>query len=370
MSFSRTKEIINLPGGWIATKSAGLKQQSYGNIEDIIVKMKFVSSVGVLDHDLTAPRASTGPDIERLLIGSEGTLGVVTEAVVRIHPIPKCVKYAAFVFPDYSSGIKFLYNCSKNDWLPTNIRLFCNLNVRTGIELEETDKLRNVIHHIRMFMIRNALRLDEEKFTVAAYMIEGDEKTVGWKDDQLKAIARKFNGFYVGESNAKHGYKSSSTYSIYLRDLLYNVGTMADTVETSIIWSNLEGCIEKMINGYKEELKRLGLNGYILYRISQVYKEGVCLYTYYGLNKCDDQLKTFRKLTDYVKSIIIKSGGSLSHHHGIGVKNTGRYNATMPELKKDMLKCIKQHVDPKNIFCVKNFFADEKSEDCKIVSKL
>lgn len=179
--------------------------------------MKFVTSVGVLDSDLTAPRTSTGPDIERLLIGSEGTLGVVTEAVVRIHPIPKCVKYAAFVFPDYSSGIKFLYNCSQNDWLPSNIRLFCNLNVRTGIELEETDKLRNIIHRIRMFMIRNALRLDEEKFTVAAYMIEGDDKTVGWKDEQLKEIARKFSGFYVGENNAKHGYKSSSTYSIYLR---------------------------------------------------------------------------------------------------------------------------------------------------------
>jgi FAD/FMN-containing dehydrogenase len=72
-----------------------------------------------------------------------------------------------------------------------------------------------------------------------------------------------------------------------------------------------------------------------------------------------------------VKSIIIESGGSLSHHHGIGVKNTKRYNETMPALKKEMLKSIKKHVDPKNIFCVKNFFADEKNEEnCKIVSKL
>lgn len=179
--------------------------------------MKVVTPIGVLDHNSATPRASTGPDIERILIGSEGTLGVVTEAVVRIHPLPKCEKYAAFVFPDYTSGIKFLYDCSQNDWLPSNIRLFCNFNVRTGIELEETTKLKELIHPIRMFLIRNALRMDEEKITVAAYMLEGDHDVVAWKDKALRGIARKHRGFYIGESNAKHGYVVSSTYSVYMR---------------------------------------------------------------------------------------------------------------------------------------------------------
>lgn len=119
-------------GGWIATKSSGLKQQKYGNIEDVIVKIKFITSVGTFEHNLTTPRSSSGPDFEKLLIGSEGTLGVVTEAVFKIHRLPKCRKYGSFIFPDSKSGIKFLHETTKNDWMPTNLRLFCNKNVQTG----------------------------------------------------------------------------------------------------------------------------------------------------------------------------------------------------------------------------------------------
>lgn len=119
-------------GGWIATKSAGLKQQKYGNIEDIVVEMKFVTPVGVYERNMATPRSSVGPDFEKLMIGSEGTLGVVTEAIIKIHKLPKCRKYGSFLFPNVSDGIKFLHECTKNDWLPSNLRLFCNLNVQSG----------------------------------------------------------------------------------------------------------------------------------------------------------------------------------------------------------------------------------------------
>lgn len=94
--------------------------------------MKFVTSVGVFEHEMTTPRNSSGPDFERLLIGSEGTLGVVTEAVFRINRMPKCQKFGSLIFPDHKAGIKFLHECTKSDWLPSNLRLFCNKNVQTG----------------------------------------------------------------------------------------------------------------------------------------------------------------------------------------------------------------------------------------------
>ncbi|KAG5668637.1 hypothetical protein PVAND_016572 [Polypedilum vanderplanki] len=351
-------------GGWIATKSSGMKQQTYGNIEDIVVKVKLVTSIGVLEHNSTTPRSSAGPDFEQLIIGSEGTLGVITQAVVKIHKLPESTKYAAFIFPDIHCGIKFLKECSRSESLPSNMRLFCNSNVKAGLMLEETDTISNFIHPIKLFFIKNVLRFDLDKFTSASYMIEGDQATVEWKDKNLRKIASKYGAFYVGENVARHSYMSSSVYSVYLRDLIFNLGALVDTVETSITWNNLENCIANIKTKYENELKRLNLKGFILYRISQVYHEGCCLYTYYGLNKCENQLETFKKLTDFIKNVILESGGSLSHHHGIGAKNTLRYDENMPKIKKEMLRCIKEKVDPKNVFCVRNFIPE------KIQSKL
>jgi alkyldihydroxyacetonephosphate synthase len=93
-----------------------------------------------------------------------------------------------------------------------------------------------------------------------------------------------------------------------------------------------------------------------------VYREGVCLYIYYGLNECDNQLEVFKKCTDFVKRKICENGGSLSHHHGIGTKNSKRYNQVMPKLKKDIFRNLKEKIDPKNIFCVRNFQLDENEQ--------
>lgn len=80
-------------------------------------------------------------------------------------------------------------------------------------------------------------------------------------------------------------------------------------------------------------------------------------------------------MTDFVKDVIMKCGGSLSHHHGIGTKNTERYNSVMPPLKKDMLRHLKNRMDPKNVFCVENFFEKQKEDieedkDSKVDAKL
>jgi hypothetical protein len=83
--------------------------------------------------------------------------------------------------------------------------------------LEHTDKLSEVIQPVKMFLIKNYLKFEENKFTSASYMLEGDEKSVEWKDKELRKIAAKFGGYYVGEKIARHSYISSSTYSIYMR---------------------------------------------------------------------------------------------------------------------------------------------------------
>lgn len=86
-------------------------------------------------------------------------------------------------------------------------------------------------------------------------------------------------------------------------------------------------------------------------------------------------MEKIHHMTDFVKDVIMKCGGSLSHHHGIGTKNTERYNSVMPPLKKDMLRHLKNRMDPKNVFCVENFFEQQKEDveqdkDSKVDAKL
>jgi alkyldihydroxyacetonephosphate synthase len=205
-------------GGWIATKSSGMKQHIYGNIENLVVRMKFVTSVGVFDQNMmVTPRSSCGPDFERLFIGSEGTLGVITEAVVKIHKMPKCTTFGLILFPTFNHGVEYMRECSKNEWLPANMRLFCNTNIKVGIAFEQTDIIDRFLHPFKMLFRHYILRYHDDTFAVAAYMLEGTKKDINEKDKVLRKISKKFQGFYAGEKYAKLGYVSSSTYIAYIR---------------------------------------------------------------------------------------------------------------------------------------------------------
>jgi alkyldihydroxyacetonephosphate synthase len=108
---------------------------------------------------------------------------------------------------------------------------------------------------------------------------------------------------------------------------------------------------------------------HVILRISQVYHEGVCIYLYFGINRCNDQLKTFEHLASILKDTVNKSGGSLSHHHGIGKKNALKYGKFVSNVSKKMLMSLKKRVDPKNIFAAGNLGLNF-DEDHEILSKL
>lgn len=146
-------------GGWIVTKSSGMKQQIYGNIEDIVVKVKFVTSIGVIESCLT-PRHSTGPDFERLIFGSEGTLGVVTEAVVKIFRIPLDEVYGTILFPNMKSGLKFLKELSQTNSRPSNVRLVCNSGLKFFKAFRDHSKLSN---KFKMIGADHAPELERQK---------------------------------------------------------------------------------------------------------------------------------------------------------------------------------------------------------------
>ena len=123
-------------GGWIATHASGMKKNRYGNIEDLVLDVDVVTARGVLSRSGVAPRESVGFDARRWIFGSEGNLGIVTRAVVKLFPLPEVQQYDAILFPDFEKGVAFMFDVSSEGPIPASIRLMDNLQFQLGQTLK------------------------------------------------------------------------------------------------------------------------------------------------------------------------------------------------------------------------------------------
>lgn len=113
-------------GGWISTRASGMKKNTYGNIEDIVQNITIVTSKGVYRKVSSWPRISNGPDLNHLVMGSEGNFGIITEAVIKVRPLPEVRIFDSVIFYDWESGIQFMHAVSKTKNWPTSCRLVDN----------------------------------------------------------------------------------------------------------------------------------------------------------------------------------------------------------------------------------------------------
>jgi len=103
-----------------------MKKNKYGNIDDILISVKIVTPTGIYTRCQDIPRMSSGPDINEFILGSEGTLGIITEAVIKIRPIPECVQYDSIIFHDFDLGTEFMHDVALKKVWPASIRLVDN----------------------------------------------------------------------------------------------------------------------------------------------------------------------------------------------------------------------------------------------------
>ena len=114
-------------GGWISTRASGMKKNTYGNIEEIVKDITFITPTGIFKKSEHWPRVSAGPDFNQLIMGHEGNLGVITEAIIRIRPVPEVSEFGSVVFPNFEVGIKFMEEMAKQKMYPSSLRLVDNL---------------------------------------------------------------------------------------------------------------------------------------------------------------------------------------------------------------------------------------------------
>lgn len=194
-------------GGWVATRASGMKKNIYGNIEDLVVQVKMVTTKGVLERNCLAPRLSSGPDFNHIILGSEGTLGVITEVVLKVRHIPAIRAYGSLIFPNFGCGVNCLREVAARRCQPSSIRLIDNEQFKFGQALKsELTYFASVIEGMKKMYITKFKGFDLNKMSVATLLFEGDKKDVKRQQKLINEIAEKYGGIPAGAVNGERGY--------------------------------------------------------------------------------------------------------------------------------------------------------------------
>jgi len=167
-------------GGWVATRASGMKKNQYGNIEDLLVHCTVVTPKGTIQKSCQVPRISNGPDIHHFILGSEGTLGVITDATLKIRPLPQLVKYGSVVFPNLDDGIKFMREVARQRCAPASLRLLDNEQFSFGqaLKTEMGSILQSFVDGFKKFYITKMKGFDPKQICAATLVFEVKENNL------------------------------------------------------------------------------------------------------------------------------------------------------------------------------------------------
>lgn len=184
-----------------------MKKNIYGNIEDLIVHVKMVTPKGVLQKNCQAPRMSSGPDFNHIILGSEGSFGVVTEVILKIRPLPPCRIYGSVAFPTFEDGVKCMKEIAKRRCQPASVRLMDNEQFKFGHSLKPSGGIfRSLADGFKKFYVTKWKGFDVDKMCVMTLLFEGEEREVKAHERKIYEIAGRNGGMAGGAENGERGY--------------------------------------------------------------------------------------------------------------------------------------------------------------------
>jgi alkyldihydroxyacetonephosphate synthase len=346
-------------GGWVSTFASGMKRHKYGNIEDIVVDFELLTPNGTLEQKSTFDRSAIGVQPRSFTLGSEGNIGIITEATLKIHPLPEVKQFNSMVFPNVENGIKLLKELSQTHPIPASVRLVDNPQFRFGLSLKvpPTDFLTKTIDSIKKFVLLKIKKMDPMQMCLATVLMEGSQAEVAQQQSTITRLAKKHKAVLAGESNGKRGYLLTNLIA-YIRDFLADHHCIGETLETTVPWSQIESLCAAVNRTVQEQHKKHKLTGnpYCSYRITQLYHSSVCIYFTIGLviKEVEKPEEVFAQIEESIRETVLEHGGSVSHHHGIGKLRKRFMDNSLTSTTKGALKAIKKELDPQNIFGIQN----------------
>jgi alkyldihydroxyacetonephosphate synthase len=345
-------------GGWIATNASGMKKNRYGNIEDLVLDVQVASPRGGIARTEFAPRESAGIDLRRAVFGSEGTLGIITSAVVKIFPLPEVQRYDSLLFPSFEDGVAFLYDLTREGVPPASVRLVDNLQFQLSLTLKPRSQGWHALKsRLEKYYVTRLRGFDPTRMVAATIVYEGGSEEVARQEGAVKRLAGRHGGMRAGAANGQRGY--ALTFGIaYLRDFVMRHWVVAESFETSLPWSSVLPACEAVKRRIETEYLERGLPGlpFISCRVTQVYQTGVCVYFYLAFwhKGIEQPVEVFEDLERSARDEILRNGGSISHHHGVGKLRQAFLPRIQTTAALEWKSALKQSIDPTNVFGIAN----------------
>jgi alkyldihydroxyacetonephosphate synthase len=331
-------------GGWIATRSAGQNSTKYGKIEHMVVSLRLVTPTGILGSPLV-PADAVGPSLLQCLIGSEGALGVITEAVMRVHPLPQSRAFAAYLFPDFNSGTAGVRDLLQAGLRPAILRLSDPDETAMALLLSKSPQ-PSLKERLGYWYVRFR-GFDLENSSLLILIFEGTRCLVSAASREARRHLR--SGLFLGASPAQMWMKSRYHHP-YLRDDLMDLSVMVDTLETAAPWNKLPALYEAVRSTLTDAIAKTAPSALVFCHLSHAYPDGASLYfTFMARQESGRELEQWKLVKEAVTEAILEHGGALSHHHGIGTMHKPWLQSYLGQEGVALVGELKQKMDPKNI---------------------
>ena len=354
-------------GGYLATRAAGQCSSKYGKMEDMVMGLEAVLGTGEIIRTTAVPRASLGPDWTQILVGSEGTLGVITEATCRIRPAPAMTRYMSFMFPDVETGTEAMRQLMRHEIEPAAIRLYDDLDTaiigNASKEGESDDSFLNLIpisqfgkflqsalpgpvKMAKRFLGQRADLINTfERFAKGCLLVatfEGDEELTREEKNVATVICEKIGGTNKGPEAAMRWHKNRYHVS-YFQSKVFFHGALVDTIEMATSWRRVPLLYHEVRNAVRDQ-------AFIMAHFSHAYIDGCSVYFSFvtAAPNVEKAEARYKAIWDSAVEACHKVGGTLSHHHGIGFSKARFMNeehgATM-----NLYEAFKSEMDPHGI---------------------
>ncbi len=341
--FPQSFELSTL-GGWIATRSSGQQSLGYGRIEKLFAGGRLEAPAGRLELP-PFPASAAGPDLREMVLGSEGRLGILTEATIRVTPLPEREEFHAVFLPDFEQG-----QAAARQILQTRLPLSM-LRLSTAAETETTLALAG--HEMLIGALERLLAVRGLKAGKCMLLMgfTGRQTIVRLARKEAVSMAAKHGGIHVGRVFGNQWHKSRFR-TPYLRNTLWEMGYALDTLETATDWDNVLKMIDAIEAALRNGLQDIGERVHVFTHLSHLYPYGSGLYTTYLYRLAATPQETLRRwqtLKAAASQIIVANGGTISHQHGVGTDHLPYLPAEKGELGLAAIGDLCRRFDPSGI---------------------
>lgn len=337
-------------GGWIAARGAGQQSNRYGRAEKWFVGGEVATAKGVWPLP-PLPASAAGPDLRALIAGSEGAFGVITSATFRIHHLPAASDYSAFLFPDFASGADAVRKIVQADIPVASMRFSDPDETYFFQAFGKVGQSATLKERLQAQFLRS-MGLGERPCALILGL-EGDGPMVSFARKASRAAIRSCRGVSVGRGPARRWYQGRF-HGPYLRDPMMDRGVGIDTLETATTWSNVARLRDEVRAALEKAMRETaavaGGRGLVMAHISHSYPDGASLYfTFLFPRDLKDDIAQWKAIKTAASDAIVRAGGTISHHHGVGEDHKAWLEAEKSATGIAVLRAIKRELDPAGV---------------------